>query len=319
MLAITISICLLFIILAPVVYARETGIRLTPSVIEIRPQQDGVIEKSITIENSGKDPMEVDIEIKAFTTDKSGAIVYPPDEKVDQSTLDFITNDIQVLENNIPIESLSLAPGQKQSLMVKINIKNIQNISQHTLSLFFISKNTINKESSSSEESPINTKINVSIGSAIHLLIFGERKDSSQSIDITSFQTNSFIQHGPVYFVAKVKNTSNIYINLYGNITITNMFGQQIGIVRIPNQLLPGNSEKELSGQATKAIAKTISWPDKLLLGKYKAKITLITETGNEVDSEVTFFAFPIKTILLILIAMFIASFVIGQVREKVK
>lgn len=318
LLATTTIICLLLIIGVSPAYAKEVGIRLTPSIIQIYPQEDGVIEKSITIENSGQDSLNIDIRMKAFTTNKKGEIIYSSEEKIDQATKDLIENDIQVQENNIAVSSLNLAPGQKETVTLKINIIDIQNISQYTLSIFFLSKNMPEEKNSPTEESPIHTELNFSIGSALHILIFGKKEESSQSINISSFQTENFLQHGPVHFIVKAKNTSEKYINIHGNIAITNMFGQQIGIVRIPTQLLPAGAEKELSGQVAQT-AETIVWPERILLGGYKASVTIITDAGNQTHSEAEFFAFPIKTVILTLIALLIASFIIGQVREKIK
>lgn len=317
-LAITLGVCLALTYAPGTAFAKEVGIRLTPSSIQIHPQKDGMVEKTITVENSGHDPLELEVQIRAFTTDKKGGILYVPEANLDEKTRELITNDIQLLENSIVVESLSLAPGQKEDLDLSINIKDIQNISQYTFSIFFISNNT-RSETQTNEESPIQTELNVSVGSAIHVIVFGKKNAGEEQIVISSFQTDRFIQNGPVSFMVKAKNGINEYINIYGNITITNMFNQQIGTIRIPNQLLAGTSEKTLSGQGLGGSNDAIVWSDKLLLGNYTAIATLSTNNGTSTIARTSFFAFPIRTAILTLIAFLIASFVIGQVRERVK
>ena len=96
------------------------------------------------------------------------------------------------------------------------------------------------------------------------------------------------------------------------------MFGQRIGKILLPNQLIPSHAEKEVTGSSDSS-APGISWNEKLLIGSYRSRITVLTDSGSEEYREREFFVFPIRAVLLILIALLIASFLIGQVRDKIK
>ncbi len=314
-LAFALPLCLLIFLAPSIVFAKTTGILISPTVVTIHAQENGVIKKIFSIENTGRDSLTIAIVPHPFTAFKNGILHYLAEDSLSENTRNFITQNVLVLKNDIPITSLTLAPRQKQALTLQISIKDIQNISEYTFSLFFLSSPHDIILTQPSEESPINANLGVSLGTAMHVLIAG-KEASADSVAITSFQTKKFIQQGPVDFGVELKNDSKRYIKLYGNIIITNMFGQKIGLVRIPNQILLAGVNKTLEGQNQTA---TTSWNEKYLLGFYKARLELLNEEGKELHKEVSFFAFPVTTVLLTLSSLLIASFLVSQVRKRLR
>jgi hypothetical protein len=310
--AITFLSCILWFQHFNHVFAREVGIALTPTLIDIHPTSNGVAEKSFTIQNTGKDQIDITIAKKAFQADPDGNIIYPTEKKVDEAVKKFIKEDIQVLENGIVVDTITLAPGQKQVLDLKINVNSIESTSDYTFSLFFISKNSQN-DFSTEEESSIQSQLSLSIGSVMHVLIQGKKTNNVNPLTVLSFQTKAFLQNGPVPFSAEIKNTSSNYINIYGNITITNIFNQQVGLVRIPHQIVLSGGKRQLDSMAR------LEWDQRFLLGPYKARLFVLSENGRESFAEAKFFAFPLKSTLLVLAGLFIASFLINQVRQRLK
>lgn len=319
-LAIIFLSCLLLFSSSTTTNAREVGILLTPILIDIHPQQNGIIEKALIVENIGDDSINLSISKKAFLPGEDGNIFYPADENVPEAAKTFLDENVEVLENDIAITSLSLAPGQKQQLDLKVIIKDYQSISDYTFSLFFISNNQP-EVVGEQEESAIHSQLQAKVGSAIHVLVQGKTNEPTRPMNITSFKTKNFTQQGPIYFNATLKNNSHKYINLYGKIIITNMFGQKVGIVRIPSQIILAGAEKSF-GSDSNGINKDIfplEWNEKFLLGKYNAHITFTTAGGQEAVAETSFLAFPLRTTLLVLLGLLIASFLISQVRERVR
>ncbi|MEN9407373.1 MAG: hypothetical protein RLZZ455_589 [Candidatus Parcubacteria bacterium] len=318
LLATVITLCLALTIRPGMVDANEVGMRITPNIIELHPTENGILEKTLTVENRGRDPLTIQILIKAFTTDKKGNILYLNRSEISSETEKFVSENIEILENNVPVTELSLSPGQKEQLLLKVTASDITNFTQHTASLFFLSKNSRESLPHDDSDTSLTTEMNISVGSAVHIILFGQKNKEEDAFTVTAFRSESFLQKGPVRFTATVRNDSDKYINIYGNISIHNMFGQRIGKILLPNQLIPSHAEKEVTGRSESS-EPGISWNEGFLIGGYRARITILTDSGSEEYRERDFFVFPIRAVILILIALLIASFLIGQVREKIK
>ena len=109
-----IFLCLASIAHPRLAQASEVGMRITPNIIELHPIEDGVLEQTITVENRGRDPLTLQVLTKAFKTDNKGNILYQNKSEMTEDTERFISERIEVLENNVPITELSLSPGQKE-------------------------------------------------------------------------------------------------------------------------------------------------------------------------------------------------------------
>ncbi|MBI2442613.1 MAG: hypothetical protein HYV40_01740 [Candidatus Levybacteria bacterium] len=310
-------LCLLFILSPSRLFAGEIGILVRPAVIDIHPQENGVIKKQITIENSGKDPVDVVVVIKPFRAKKDGSLYFPPRSEIAEDVQNFITANVKVLENDIPISELILAPGQKENLDLNITIENVQNISNYTFSLLFLSASSKTQVKPIPEENePVQGFLGVTIGSGIHVLISGKQAGVDPDINITRFETEKLLRSGPVSFLAEIQNTGSKYSDIYGYITIINMFGQQVGVIRIPHQIILAGAKKTIgSGSSEHAV---LVWEDRFLLGSYKAEITVVSDTGQQSIARTSFFAFPVRKTLLVLVAFLLVSFIISQVRQRI-
>jgi hypothetical protein len=254
------------------------------------------------------------LSIRPFISGKNGDIVYGNEQTTTETQKNFITKNISVLENGVPISSLTLSPGQSQSLLLHITIDNDQNISESTFSLIFLTDPTSEKSQEDTDEiTPLTASLSIRLGSAMHVLI--APKNVKSNFRIQSLSTPSFIQHPPVGFALSMENQGEKYINIYGNITITNAFGQRVGLIRIPNTILLSHTSKQLGTNST---LEPLSWQGGLLIGPYTARATLIDENGIEQSADTRFFAFPLRTTILILLSALIANFLINEVRKRV-
>lgn len=316
-LAVFLQCCLLLFLFSPKTFAAEVSLRIKPTIINIHPQENGIVEKKITIENTGRETLSLDIFLKPFSAGKNGEISYAPSIK-DAATLNFINQNVQVLENDISASSISLAPGQSEQVTLHLNINNVQEISEYTFSALFVSSNRHPDSVTSTSEETTTSQLQLHAGSAVHILITGKKPGMEQPLLLRDFSTNKFFEKGPVPFSVSVKNSSETYKTMYGSILISNLFGQKIGLIRIPNQILLAGSQRN-AWSASSGSNEPILWNQSLLVGPYKARLSIVNENGHETTSTIGFFAFPLRTSLITLSILFFTSLVVSKLREKIK
>lgn len=135
------------------------------------------------------------------------------------------------------------------------------------------------------------------IASLILAKIPGNTKESAH---VESFSANkSFYEFGPVTFTMRVKNNSDVHIQPFGAIQITNMLGEKMDAPILPTNVLPGAVRKI-----------TVVFPNTLLIGKYTATIVASYGSKNQpLIGGTTFYAFPIRfgaIALVIIIILFL-------------
>lgn len=123
--------------------------------------------------------------------------------------------------------------------------------------------------------------------------------DKCSGVDC-SFTIKKFREWGPVPYDFKFENTGNIHVKVKGKIEITNIFGQKVGEVEIGEQTVLPRATRYFEG----------TWLREPLLGYYKAKLTINYGSLNVTDqAETSFFAFPLKVFLGLIIVVLIVLF----------
>jgi hypothetical protein len=308
-----------------IVHAQSVDIGIYPPIFQIQTTPPSNIKTPFTIQNfSESSSVDLAISLKPFTASPSenGTISFLDDlsSYPDPSLL----QKIQVLDNNTPIQTITLAPKQKRNLELEVEIPSNEVKGEYYLSLIFSSKNqNATSNNSSQATAGIASNILLSVGP------IGETKGF-----IENFSAPPFIVKGPISFTVKVKNTSDHYVTPKGDIIVTNMFGQNIGKInllpvnilsntvrRIPDSTQSKPESKDY--QVVKAIAEknqypVAVWPEKFLVGPYTANLTIaLSDTGPLYKRSIIFFAFPTEYLLGTLAIIFILVFVVLRVRKN--
>lgn len=117
---------------------------------------------------------------------------------------------------------------------------------------------------------------------------------------LTSFTTvpqkNVFFR-GPVNFALLFENTGSIHLNPYGKISITNMFGDEVGFMELdPWFALPGSLR-----------TREVSWTRDLLIGRYTATASVNRGYNDVIDeASLTFWVIPWKMLLVLFSGLFV-------------
>lgn len=307
------------------IYAQSAvDIGIYPPIIEVNVTPPADIKVPFTVFNYTEQSVDLKLDIKPFTasTDENGQIVFS-----DYSLLPdpFIENKILVFDKDKQVDSITLFPKQQKDLVLELKIPAKQAKGDYYLSLIFTSgAQNIEDTTSSGASAGITTNVLLSVGPQ------GKTKGI-----LEDFSAPFFISKGPVPFTVRLRNTSNHFIAPRGDIIIKNMFGQAVGKVnllpvnilsnsirRLPDSLQGKVSDKDyaqIKSTVEKSKFPVAVWPEKLLLGFYKATVTLsLSDQGPVFRKETFFFAFPAEYLLTILIVIGIVSFIILRVKRKI-
>lgn len=257
--------------------AQADGLSLgiSPPLLQITAQPPAQIKTPIIIQNLSDESVELDIVFK------------PP-----------IFDKIQILDENSPIQNLTLAPKQEKKLFLKIDIPENEADSEYYFSIQFISKPSI-----------VNDNLNYSeiLGGVATNVLLSIGKQNAKAV-LQDFSAPLLLGKGPVPFTLKIKNIGSHFITPQGVIVIKNIFGQIVGNI----DLMPLNILKD----STRSIKPL--WNESLLLGHYTATLNLsLSDKGPIFTKSISFFAIPTQAIIAILASLFIVLLTYNRVKKK--
>lgn len=282
-----------------------------PPIYTITTTPPAAIRQPLVIKNYTDSNLTVSIELRSFTSSpsKDGELTYTPPDQPIKGNDPHIFDKIQIFENDHPTTTFTLTPQEAKTLELRINLPQDEPASDYYFSILFINKGVGNDQSNvSAVTAGIGTNVLLSVG-----------PQTATTGSIKSFAAPGFVQHGPVPFTVEIQNNSSHFIVPKGTILVQNMFGQFIGKINLlPVNILEQSSrlipdEKNLNG--TQAV-----WPEKFLLGLYKAQLTIaLSDTGPIFNRTIYFFALPTEAIVACIIVLIIATIVFIRVRKKLR
>jgi hypothetical protein len=300
-------------------HAEGVALGISPAIFQIEAMPPSDVRAPFTITNQGSKPVDLKILLLPFrASDKeNGEIQYV------RSTNPSLFEKIQVVDENEAVDVISLGPKQEKKLELRIVVPEKERSADYYFSIVFMAL-------PKSDRAKSDEKNNISTAqggiSANVLLSIGPNEGAQAHLE--EFSTPWYVESGPVPFTIRVRNNGSHVIAPKGTILITNMYGQTIGKVEIPaTNILAGtvrslidleqastNSAK-LNNESTRAL-----WPEKFLLGVYKAELTLkFPNDGPEMHKTIRFVAFPLKILLGIAISIIIVLTIYYRVKKRLQ
>jgi len=140
------------------------------------------------------------------------------------------------------------------------------------------------------------------IGTLFFIRVPGEVEEAGQ---LTSFETidgKKMYGSGPIDFRLLYKNSGSVHLNPYGEISVKNILGKEIGLLKISPWFAMPDSLR----------LREVSWESSFLVGKYTATASINRGYDNVVDTlEYTFWVFPVKLLVLICVSIVLVLFVL--------
>ncbi len=288
--------CYLLLVTAPSANAESLSLSIDPSIIVINAIPPTTATNSLSIQNKGDTQVTLQIQLKPFKAKgENGELEYSKESSQ-------IFKNIQIMDADVPVESITLGPRQQKNLTLTINIPQDTNISDYYFSIVFVSTNTSAIESSSSLNQ---------IGIVTNILLSVGPKVTPKAV-LEEFSSNIFFEKGPVAFIIRIKNTGTHFIRPMGEITIKNMFGQSIEKLDLISVNVLSDSIRAIPNKNSSDFKHPIAlWKENFLLGFYTATLNIsLSDEGPIFTRVIHFFAFPFQ-VLIIIVVIAIAAIVV--------
>ncbi len=310
-------------IFTPIAHAQGVSLGIFPPILEIQATTPTDIKSKILIENLSNDPVNLSIGIKPFqAADSEDGQVYYPSDYSSLLADPFIFNKMQLLDGNNSVNEITLSPQQKKELTLEIALPQGEPTGDYYFSIIF-------QSAESSLQNSTNTTTLGGIATNV-LLSIGPKGPTNGNIE--DFSAPSFITNGPVPFSVKIRNTSDHFITTKGSIVIKNMFGQAVGKVdllpvnilsqsvrSIPDSMQgpQANPSSSLKSYFLSLKSPAAVWPETILFGPYTATLTIaLSDQGPLFRRTISFYAFPLYSIIAIIIIIAIVSVIVIRVKK---
>jgi hypothetical protein len=284
----------------------DFSVSIDPSIIEIEATAPSSPEVNIKLTNKTEKEISFDLELLPFSMENSGQIKYLGKDE-SKAIIARIKNRIKVYDAGIAITAVKLVPLESKILKLKVDVDQNLASGDYYLALVFSTQNITAQKSTVASKGGI---------ASLVLLSIAPGKTMGRIAEFSS----PFITSGPVPFKLMVGNDSNHYVIPRGRIKITDMFGKSVGRVDILPQYILANSNRLLIDSKKAGLAdQTLVWPEKFLLGIYRAELTLnMSEKGPTYTRTIMFASFPVLIVMGITAIAFIASgIIIKAIRRR--
>lgn len=252
----------------------------------VSPGETIVQEITVTNRISENRTFKLDVDDITGSADGSSAVALTDGARGPYSLRDYIS---------FPENSFTLGLGERARIPVTIKIPaDAEPGGLYGSVLISTERSTL--EGGEASRSPIIARI----GSLFFVTIRGEVERSGSVKGISTVDGKWWYEEGPVNLSILYENTGSVHVNPYGEINITNMFGEQVGFVELePWFVLP----KSLR-------SRDVLWDREFLLGRYTVTAKINRGYGDVVDEvTTTFWVLPWKIVLGTFFILFIIIF----------
>lgn len=285
-------------------FAQNEGvsIKISPTRFEELVEPGQILEEKLMVTNESPNARTLYPYLKDFKTDgESGAplLIAPGSESGS-----YLASWVDINASGVLFQ-----PGEEKTIDFRVSVPNNVGPGGYYGGVFFGTEPP--KIKINSEDKGAGMAIGQQTGA---LLLFQVKGQVNENAQVREFNSDKDLYGTPfeVKFTARIENNGNVHIKPYGMISIKNMFGREVGVVKINDQ--GGN-----------VLPKSIrrfdnNWKDKMGFGRYVAQLGLTYGTSPDkggqgmqtMYSEKIFWIMPWRIIvptiliLIILISLFV-------------
>jgi hypothetical protein len=268
--------------------SKNTGLSVHPTNFDMLLTPGDPVSKEVTLDNLTNQTITIAVTTRNFTaTGEEGSV-----ELTNEDSSYALAKWIKVTP-----EKVTLAPKESKTFSFSVTAPANAEPGGHFGSLVFATV----------PDKKLNTTgavLSQEIASLILARIPGQAKEQAL---IESFVSDkNFYEFGPVTFTLRVKNEGVVHIKPAGEVVVTDMFGNTYSAPLDSRNILPN---------ATRKIPAVLQ--NKLLIGKYTAHlVAAYGDTNQQLSGSVTFYAFPVKyglAVLVVLILLFLMRKRLGK------
>ncbi len=255
--------------------------------VEVRPGQTVYREVTVTNRIDDNRTFEFYIEDMSGSADGTEAAVLLGDQNGPYSLRDFVS---------VPSETVTLGLGQRARVPVRISMpENAEPGGYYGAVLV----STVQKNSAG--ETMVQSPVVARIGTLFFITVPGAAERSGDLLEFSTQNDQRWFQQGPVTFHIAYENTGSVHQNPYGELRITNLFGQEVGYVALdPWFVLPKSVR-----------TREVTWDSELLLGRYKVEATINRGYNDVTDiASLHIWVIPWQLLTTVFVVLFVIIFV---------
>lgn len=278
-------------------------------------QKDTKKSTTFSLINKSDHPQTVTFEV--FPIEKidknTNRLIYQSKSSLSKPQQSFYQNAISFSVEGKPASGVVLSPKQTKQVEVSISYDNDQSESEYYFTLGFIGEGkTVIQEN---KENSIQTSSAVRGGVGSHVVVsLGDKETHIVIGDITAATSRQAIPNISMQIENQAKNTTE----LYGNISINNIFGKPIATFDTDKIILLGNQEKEI--HIPSDVLREDTLLSSLSLGPNTIHVQLYDEDSHTVISRTSMYLYlPIEPLLLIVGMLIAAIFITNRVKRRLK
>lgn len=259
----------------------------------IRPGESRTVNVLLTNRTGIDRRFDVEVEDTAGSSDGSESVVLLGDDRGPFSVKDFIS---------APAFSFHLRHGERARLPVTITIPPDAEPGGFYGSVLVTTTSLKPEESNEAGFAAARSPVIQRIGMLVFITVPGDVNQEGVLRDVSLQPDQRWFEKGPINFLITYENTGDVHLNPYGEISITNMSGEEVGFVELEPWFAMPQSVR----------LREVTWNREMLYGKYTATVLLNRGYDDIIDEKtVTFWIVPWKFIVVGLLGIFIVLFLI--------
>ena len=259
-----------------------------PGKIELEVKPGETVVKEITITNRISDDRTFELFVEDVAGTQDGSSVQLLGQNRGPYTLkDYIS---------FPGNTLTLDLGERARIPVSISIPADAEPGGRYGSVLVTTVQDDGSEGAEGEpatRSPIIARL----GILFFITVPGAVLRDGETLELALIGRPWWYEKGPITFGISYENRGSVHLNPYGELRITNMFGEEVGFQELePWFVLPESLR-----------TREISWDREFLLGRYTATVAINRGYDDVVDERtVTFWVLPWKIVGGVFLGIFI-------------
>ncbi len=244
--------------------------------LTIKPGDSRVVEMTLTNRTGERRRFKISIEDASGSSDPATSVVLLGDDRGPYSIKDYVS---------VPYYTFELEHSQRARIPVTISVPvNAEpgglygSVLIETIAVEAVEGNTAGTVPQSALIARIGTLFFITVPGAVE-------KDGALK-DFSTSPKQTFYQDSPIDFGILFENKGSIHLAPYGEMRITNMFGDEVGFIQLePWFVLPQSLR-----------LREISWNRDLLFGRYTATININRSYDDTIDTmSYSFWVLPWK------------------------
>ncbi len=268
-----------FVFTAPVLAVNDVFLTISPPLNELILEPGSKSTHGLSLYNNSDSPITVDLRVSPFVPEGEEGQVNVADEPLPKSQ-DWVT---------VYPSRITLAP--KESKTISYTIELPPNAPPGGFYFAIVASSAPRKYQSQGGQLESGASVVASVSELVFVKINGPVSYNAKIKEFDTANKKRFFFYGPIDFIVRIKNLSNIHTVFSNQIEVENIIFPEKYVLKMKDQRIMPDAVRKF----------TATMPNKWHLGYYKATLTTSYAGGNNLQNVIMFWIVPVKEITLIL------------------